>query len=179
MISTFKRFPEIFFLLVSLVFAVGCWKKDIKREPAQQPAQLVAETAFAPQEAELEESEASLRDKVYAADPESAVVYFDFDKSELSEETRKSLKENAAALKKRSTAEIQVAGHCDERGTTEYNLALGQRRANAVRDYYKHQGIRINRMSTISFGEEKPVCVESNDDCWAKNRRVETLIKEE
>ena len=118
-----------------------------------------------------------MRNKDYAPEAGIHTVYFDFDKSELSSEARKALQENAAILKKRAGVEIQVGGHCDDRGTTGYNLALGQRRANIVRNYYKALGIKMTMMSTISYGEEKPVCMESTDACWVQNRRVETLLK--
>lgn len=165
---------RLFFIGAAAVLAVSCGKKNVKQ--AVVPTQ-VQEAAVPDMDGEVSEREGSLRDKDYASDPELAAVNFDYDKAELSEESRRALRENAAALKKRKTVEIQVAGHCDERGTTEYNLALGQRRANAVRNYYKYLGVKMGRMSTISYGEERPVCHESTDECWRQNRRAETLVK--
>lgn len=165
---------RLFFIGAAAMLAVSCGKKNVKQ--AAVPTQ-VQEAAIPDLDGEVTEREGSLRGKEYSADPELVVVNFDFDKAELSEESRRVLRENAAALKKRKTVEIQVAGHCDERGTTEYNLSLGQRRANAVRNYYKYLGVKLSRMSTISYGEERPVCQESSDECWSRNRRAETLVK--
>ncbi|MBL0058618.1 MAG: OmpA family protein [Elusimicrobia bacterium] len=108
-------------------------------------------------------------------------INFDYMKADLTPEARASLKKNAAVLKTiRKTAsgvKIRVEGHCDDRGTLEYNMALGQRRANAVRDYYATLGVAKAALSTISYGEERPVCTEASDDCWARNRRGETTLK--
>lgn len=87
------------------------------------------------------------------------------------------LKANAAWLKSNAKVEVQIQGHCDERGTVAYNLALGQKRARAVRDYYRTLGVSMRRMSTISYGKEKPGCQESNEDCWRDNRRAETRAR--
>lgn len=165
---------RLFFICAAAVFAISCGKKNVKQ--AAVPAQ-VREAAAPDMDGEVSEREGSLRDKEYAADPELVAVNFDYDKAVLSEESRRVLRENAASLKKRPGVELQVAGHCDERGTTEYNLALGQRRANAVRNYYKYLGVKLSRMSTISYGEERPACQESGEECWSRNRRAETLVK--
>lgn len=121
--------------------------------------------------------EASLRGKAYQTAPELATVRFPYDSVVLDDEARARLKENAAWLKKLPKIEIQIQGHCDERGTTAYNLALGQRRATAVREYYKDLGIPMKRMSTISFGEERPECSVQDEECWARNRRAQTLAR--
>lgn len=103
-------------------------------------------------------------------------VYFAFDKSDLSPEARNILEENAAALKKFGTAKIQIEGHCDERGSTDYNLALGERRAASVKSYLTSLGIPEDRLSTISYGEEMPADPEHTEEAWAKNRRAHTII---
>lgn len=107
-------------------------------------------------------------------------VHFDYRSSALSESARASLKNNATALKAiLKTApglRIRVEGHCDERGTLEYNLALGQRRANAVRDYYFSLGLPRASLSSISYGEERPLCTQADEDCWRQNRRGETTV---
>ncbi|MBL8022862.1 MAG: OmpA family protein [Elusimicrobia bacterium] len=108
-------------------------------------------------------------------------IRFDYMKSDLTAEARASLKKNAAVLKAiRKTAPgvmIRVEGHCDDRGTLEYNMALGQRRAKSVRDYYVTLGVSKAALETVSFGEERPLCTESSDYCWAQNRRGETTLK--
>ena len=107
---------------------------------------------------------------------EVKTVHFDYDSAYLGPEARAILVQNADWLKSHVETRVQAAGHCDERGTVEYNLALGQRRAQAVKDYYKALGIAEGRVATISYGKEKPLCQESTEDCWRKNRRVETLV---
>jgi len=120
-------------------------------------------------------NEADIRQGEFVAHEGIKPVYFDFDRYSLSEEAGKTLELNARILKeKKWTAMIE--GHCDDRGTIEYNLALGQKRARVVRDYYKKLGVSESAMGTISYGEEKPVCSEEEDPCWAKNRRAETKV---
>jgi peptidoglycan-associated lipoprotein len=103
-------------------------------------------------------------------------VFFDFDKYDLKADAQATLQRQAAWLKQYSANNVTIEGHCDERGTREYNLALGDRRANAVRDYLVSQGIDGNRVKTISYGEERPDCAESTEECWAKNRRGVTVV---
>jgi peptidoglycan-associated lipoprotein len=103
-------------------------------------------------------------------------IRFDYDKYDIRPGDAEVLKENAAVLKKYPTVKIQVEGHCDERGTNEYNLALGERRANSTKKYLTSLGISLDRMSTISYGEERPLDSSSQEEAWAKNRRVHTII---
>jgi len=99
-------------------------------------------------------------------------IGFNFDSANLSETARATLKANAEWLKANPSARVQIEGHCDERGTAEYNMALGAKRAQAAMDYLSTLGVAANRLSTISYGEEIPVCKEHNEDCWVKNRRA-------
>ena len=101
-------------------------------------------------------------------------MYFDFDSDYLQPEARAVLQRNAEWLKEHDVR-IQVAGNCDQRGTVEYNLALGQRRASAVRTYYVHMGVSADRIATISYGKEQPVCTQATEDCWQRNRRADSL----
>jgi peptidoglycan-associated lipoprotein len=103
-------------------------------------------------------------------------VLFDFDRYDIRPEDTSILKENAALLMKYPKVKIQIEGHCDERGTIEYNLALGQRRANSCRNYLMSLGIAGDRISTISYGKEKPLDPGHNEEAWAKNRRGHTVI---
>ncbi|MBI3516355.1 MAG: peptidoglycan-associated lipoprotein Pal [Proteobacteria bacterium] len=98
-------------------------------------------------------------------------VFFAFDKSNLSADASRTLERQAAWLRQWSNQRLTIEGHCDERGTREYNLALGERRANAVKDYLVAQGISASRLSTISYGKERPVVLGSNEAAWAQNRR--------
>jgi peptidoglycan-associated lipoprotein len=104
-------------------------------------------------------------------------VYFDFDKYDIRAEDAKTLDTNAAWLKSNADNLVLIEGHCDERGTNEYNLALGERRAKATMNYLVSQGIQANRITIISYGEERPVCNEKTEACWAKNRRANFLVK--
>jgi peptidoglycan-associated lipoprotein len=104
-------------------------------------------------------------------------VLFGFDKSNLTPESRAVLDRQAAWLGKFSTNAVQVAGNTDERGTEEWNIALGQRRANAARDYLVAKGVASARITTISFGKDRPVDPASNEAAWAKNRNAITSVK--
>ena len=103
-------------------------------------------------------------------------IHFDFDKYTVSPDDAEILKQNAAVLKKFPTVKIQIEGHCDERGTIEYNLALGERRAGSAKKYFVSLGIDEKRISTISYGEERPLDPGHNEGAWAKNRRAEFII---
>lgn len=104
------------------------------------------------------------------------MVHFDFDTFNLAEEARETLKENAQWLKAHKGIKVQVEGHCDSRGTQEYNLALGQKRSEAVRRYLADLGIATKRLSTISYGEEKPLETAETEEAWSKNRRARFVI---
>lgn len=112
----------------------------------------------------------------FDSDPELKTVRFEYDSAQLSDETLAVLKDNAAVLKKRKVVAL-VAGHTDERGTVAYNLALGQKRAKEVRDYYIRLGVDGTKLATISYGKEQPSCQTSDEDCWQKNRRAETRVR--
>jgi peptidoglycan-associated lipoprotein len=103
-------------------------------------------------------------------------VLFEFDRHDLTAEARATLQSNAEWLKKNASTRIEVEGHCDERGTSEYNLALAAKRAQATRDYLLTLGIIPDRISTISYGEEIPACIESSESCWRQNRRVRFVV---
>jgi peptidoglycan-associated lipoprotein len=103
-------------------------------------------------------------------------VLFEFDSYELRGSARDVLRGNADWLKNNSSARIEVEGHCDERGTSEYNLALGAKRSQTAKDYLVSLGISPERISTISYGEEIPVCTEPNENCWRQNRRARFVV---
>jgi peptidoglycan-associated lipoprotein len=103
-------------------------------------------------------------------------VYFDYDESTLSDDTRQKLARNADLLKAQTQFMVTIEGHADARGTNEYNLALGERRANAVRDYLGSLGVPGDRLRTISYGEERGVCTEDADSCYSQNRRAHMII---
>jgi peptidoglycan-associated lipoprotein len=103
-------------------------------------------------------------------------VHFDYDRYELRDEDRNVLQRQASWLQKYPQVRVTVEGHCDERGTREYNLALGARRANAVKEYLASVGISAGRIDTISYGKERPICTQSSEDCNAQNRRGVTTV---
>ena len=103
-------------------------------------------------------------------------VFFGYDSAELDSDAKELLQAQAAWLKQYSKTSITIEGHCDERGTREYNLALGERRAQAVKNYLNGLGVGISSMSTISYGKERPAVVGSNDDAWSQNRRSVTKV---
>ncbi len=103
-------------------------------------------------------------------------VFFGFDKSDLTAEARATLDRQAAWLKKYANVSVTVEGHCDERGTREYNLALGERRATAAKNYLVAAGIPASRVKTVSYGKERPAVLGSNETAWAQNRRAVTVV---
>jgi len=112
----------------------------------------------------------------FAANPNLKDIYFDFDKYDIRPGDAKILDSNATWLKGNNNL-VLIEGHCDERGTNEYNLALGERRAKATMNYLVSQGVQAGRITIISYGEERPICTEHNEACWAKNRRAHFLTK--
>jgi peptidoglycan-associated lipoprotein len=103
-------------------------------------------------------------------------VHFEYDAYNINDEARGVLQRQAAWLQKYPSVRVTVEGHCDERGTREYNLALGARRANSVKEYLVSLGVSAGRVDTISYGKERPICTESDEGCWAQNRRGVTTI---
>ena len=103
-------------------------------------------------------------------------VFYALDKSNLNPQARATLEKQAAWLKKFGSVKVTIEGHCDERGTREYNLALGERRANAVKDYLLALGIDGSRVKTLSYGKERPVAFGSNEEAWGLNRRGVTAL---
>jgi peptidoglycan-associated lipoprotein len=112
-----------------------------------------------------------------AADAALKTIHFDYDKSEIKEKDRAVLQSIADFMKAFPAAKLEIEGHCDERGTNEYNLALGNKRAAAALAYLKTLGVDETRFTTISYGKEKPLCTEAKEACWSQNRRGEFKLK--
>ena len=104
-------------------------------------------------------------------------IHFDLDQYAVKSEYQAAMKGNAAWLQKNTKSKVTVEGHCDERGSTEYNIALGDRRAKSAKAYLQHLGVSGDRVSTISYGEERPSCTDHNEGCWWKNRRAEFVAR--
>jgi peptidoglycan-associated lipoprotein len=103
-------------------------------------------------------------------------VHFDYDSDDINEAARAELDENVSWLRDNTKATVELEGHCDNRGTIEYNLALGAKRAKAVQDYLVGQGVAAERLKTISYGKELPLCQQDTEECWARNRRVHSAV---
>ncbi len=115
--------------------------------------------------------------KEFVAVADLKPIYFDFDKYDIRPADAKVLDANAQWLKSNADQLALIEGHCDERGTNEYNLALGERRAKSTMNYLVSQGVQASRITIISYGEERPVCTQKNEECWSKNRRAQFLVK--
>ena len=103
-------------------------------------------------------------------------IHFRFDQYGIDNNAKTTLRENAEYLKQNPEMKIEIEGHCDERGGNIYNIAMGERRAQAAKEFLVSQGIDSNRINAISFGEEKPFCFESNETCWLENRRAHFVL---
>jgi peptidoglycan-associated lipoprotein len=145
--------------------------EEVKKAEPAKIVENVREEASSQKEAKSEPA------KAVAAAPKFETVYFDFDKSDLRQDARDVLSKNAETiLKSLAGAKIQIEGHCDERGSAEYNLALGERRAKSVQKYLTTLGVKGDSLSIISYGKEKPAVMGSDEAAWAKNRRAEFVI---
>ena len=180
-------------LLVAVVVLSGCAKRPATTQaaapaptgsasttaatPPAAPAPVQSDTPTAATTTPAPSSTARPAVQDFAAVPELADVFFDFDKYDIRPGDAKTLDANANWLKSNSNHLVLIEGHCDERGTNEYNLALGERRAKSTMNYLVSQGVQANRITIISYGEERPQCTEHNEACWAKNRRAHFLVK--
>jgi len=162
-------------LLVALFPLCGCPKKaEVASAPeAQAPGgpqkEMVTQPATPSPESARQAEE--MKEKAGTAAQALKPIYFDFDKYFIRDDAKDVMKANAAWLKAHPHVKIRIEGNCDEKGTKEYNQALGQRRATSAEKYLVDLGISSKRISLISYGKEKPVCTESDESCWQKNRR--------
>jgi len=149
------------FLTLGLLLNAGCASKSKKNEP-EQPA------------AQVRDDDAKDSDSDTATG--LTTVYFDFDSSTLTSDAKQSLESNAKYLKNNSGVEIQIEGHCDERGSVQYNLALGERRAKSTKKYLEALGVSSSRISTVSYGKERPVALGHEESAWSQNRRANFVV---
>ena len=166
-------------ILVSLLAACASEKaKEAVSEPAAAPAPAqTAAPATAPVESAPVSTEATGAASAEAAAPAERSVYFPFDVDAVQEADRATVQAHGEYLAKNKNAKVRVEGNADERGSSEYNLALGQRRANNVKKLLILSGAKSSQIETISFGEEKPRCTEHNEACWSQNRRADIVAK--
>ncbi len=171
-----KRFLNSILVLLMVVFLFSCAKKQIvKPEISEQKG--TEEKKIEIEEPKTLVQESDNRGINYEKSVAMDTIYFDYDKYNVREDSKKILEKNIEYLKANESIYVQLQGHCDERGTTGYNIALGQKRATSVRNYLIFMGIDGERISTLSYGEEMPVCFEHSEECWARNRRAEFYEK--
>ncbi len=151
--------------LVLALFVTGCPKKT---PPPPPPIEI-------PPEPRIVEP---VVEPTPAPSLELRTVYFDFDRFNIKPDQQARLTDNAEQLRQFADVRVLLEGHCDERGTNEYNMALGAKRANAVKNFLSEYGIAATRLTTKSFGEERPVCTQKTEDCWGRNRRVDFIVIE-
>ena len=182
-------------LAMLLVLSVSCAKKKVTMEAEPMEEERVVEDAAAQQAAEAEaarrEAEMAKMSEAERQRHEAAMmaeearmrafveenIHFDFDKYDLKPKAMMILDEKAAYLREHPEVRVLIEGHCDERGTNEYNLALGDRRANSAKNYLVRSGVAESRITTISYGEEQPLCMEHAESCWWKNRRAQFQVR--
>jgi peptidoglycan-associated lipoprotein len=182
--SKFLRSASVVMSLLGLaVMVTGCPKRPgtaMTAAPAPsgtarsaQAAAMVPASTASPSKG----SSTTPQPSEFAATDKLRDIHFDFDKYEIRPDDAKILEADAAWLKSRPEDLVLLEGHCDERGTNEYNLALGERRAKATMNYLVAQGVQARRITLISYGKERPACTSHDEGCWATNRRTHFLVK--
>ncbi len=176
-------------LAMLLALGVSCAKKQVTMETQEMAAEEGAAQQSAEDEAARREAEearlreqrarearqrqeaSSMSEAARRAAFEDEEIHFDFDKYVLTPQAMMILDDKAAYLREHSGVRVLVEGHCDDRGSNEYNLALGDRRANSAKNFLVKSGVAASRITTISYGEEQPLCMQQNESCWYRNRR--------
>jgi len=168
--KTNYRYAALAIALTALLFG-ACAKKETTTEPTKETAPVTEPmTPMTEPVTEPVTSVSRVAEPVHQA-------FFAFDSSQLDAAARSILNGNAEWLNDNPGLRVTIEGNCDERGTREYNLALGQRRADSVRDYLVSRGVSASRVDTVSFGEERPMCRSSGEACWAQNRRADIVTR--
>ena len=166
-----KWFYLILVTILAGVIISGCAKKAVTKSEGETVAKPAVE----------EKSPAQKEEPIPAAEEKKILelknAFFDFDKSIIREDAKAPLQSNAEFLRANKNTKIVIEGHCDERGTIEYNIALGQRRAESAKRYLINLGIDASRISTVSYGKERPFCKEHNEDCYQRNSRPHFIVK--
>jgi len=186
-----RNLMSVTVIMLSIFVLWGCPKKaEITSSPEVQKE--AAPVAPVPEEPKVEQKaepvkeepkldlaareEAEARERAATAAAGMRPIHFDFDQSFVRDDAKAVMKANAEWLKANPKAKVRIEGNCDERGTREYNQALGQRRASSAKKYLTDLGISAKRIALISYGKEKPVCAESSEECWQKNRRDDFVV---
>lgn len=182
-----KSLSVVRFLVIGFavtLLAVGCAKQPVMEEtpvPAQPTQVVVEQPVRAVQETPITDTRAMTAEEAAAEARRAAAaglqrIHFEFDRSDLTEEAKQILVNNAGLLRAAPQVNVLIEGHTDERGSDEYNLALGERRAISARNFLVSLGVATDRLRIISYGEEMPIALERNEEAWAKNRRAEFKI---
>jgi len=175
---------KLMVILVLVVFAaIGCSQKRTITQPEKQQdlsqSSITSEKPEKVTEQKIESVESTdMFDKSAGKEGMFADVLFDYDKYDVRETYKPVLQAISAWMSKNPDAKLSIEGHCDDRGTNEYNLALGDRRAKAVKDFLMSLGVASAKMDTLSYGEEKPFCTAETEECWTKNRRAHFVVLE-
>lgn len=182
---TVRRF-NLIAVVVLVGFVTACGKKPVVAPPPQAPpppAPVVQQPPPPPPQRAPEpppvppaptaptEEEIFAKKSLPELSKELGVVHFDYDRADLTDAAKATLQKNGEWMKRWTSTKVTIEGHADNRGTNEYNLALGERRAAAVRDYMVGLGVAADRMAIVSKGEEQPICTENTESCWQQNRR--------
>lgn len=160
--------------VILMIFALGCSKKYVQPHEYDEGVERkgeVVEEKISPEEARLSDSSV-VEESLFKFED----ALFDFDRYNIRPDARAVLDSVAGWLNSNRGTNLLIEGNCDEMGTNEYNLALGEKRAKAARDYLISRGISSRRISHISYGEEKPLCIEKNEACWQSNRRAHFVV---
>lgn len=184
-----RSLAVVFSILLFCAFSLtSCQKSAVTQPDAKQDGLQQKDTGQQPKgqekisekklDAKVESVDSKDKGTEYVESKESIFsdILFDYDQYAVKDTYKQLLQSVAAWMAKNSTARLSIEGHCDERGTNEYNLALGDRRAKAVKDHLLSLGVASGRIDVISYGEERPVCKDQTEDCWAKNRRAHFTI---
>lgn len=191
-----RRLCVAIFIILAITSINGCAQRKIAWAPEQPPAQpeimktedkkTTADTAATKElpkesitEKQLPKSQPSdVQPELKELQTLIQDIHFDYDRYDIRDDAIPVLKEVSAILSRNKNIKVIIEGHCDERGTNEYNLGLGDRRANSAREFLISLGIPSNKIETISYGEEKPLCEDQTEECWAKNRRAHFVFVE-
>ncbi|MGE5246459.1 MAG: peptidoglycan-associated lipoprotein Pal [Betaproteobacteria bacterium] len=183
-----RLFSTVALTAAIAIVAAGCHKKVPPQAPAPPPPPPAAPAppppppppppAPAPAPKPLTEEEVFAQKSLEQLNAEHPLddAFFDLDKSDIRDDAKPALQKDAAWMQKWTSTQVTIEGHCDERGSSEYNLALGERRANAVKDYLVSLGVPAGRLATISKGKEQPFCTGHDESCWQQNRRGHFIV---